>query len=279
MVKKLSTQDRGRLDQALASWRHWRPAPTALPKVVRQLGGDSNVSLVVTDGSRQWVLRLNNSVTDAGINRDNERLALLAGHKAGIAPRPSFLSDELLVTPFITGEQAALDDLPGIGALFGQIHALPVELEPIDLLQHLGDYYESVAPDSVLRDCYEQIVESYPQDVVDLKPCHNDCLLPNIVESRQGLIVLDWEYAAAADPAFDLGVFCGTYGLGEAQLESLLSAYAVQEARLAEGLLARIRYFEKYYRLIEILWWGSRGRTMRVELDVLAREFRDSPLR
>ena len=42
----------------------------------------------------------------------NERLALLAAHEAGIAPMPSYQSSELLVTPFVRGQQATLDDLP-----------------------------------------------------------------------------------------------------------------------------------------------------------------------
>lgn len=266
MVKKLSAEDRSRLERALSSWERWRPVPANLPELVRQLGGDSNLSYLVSDGAMYWVLRLNNPITDSGIDRGNERLALLAAHEAGIAPMPSFQSSELLVTPFVRGQQATLDDLPRIGALFSQIHALPVNLEPIDLRQHLHNYYEMASPDPVLRDCYRRVVQLYPEDAVHLKPCHNDCLLPNIIESEQGTTVIDWEYAAAADPAYDLAVFSGTYGLGREGLLRLLAGYGGAGGVELEGLFSRVRYFEKYYRLIEILWWGLRGREMEAEL-------------
>lgn len=268
MVKKLSAADSSRLERALATWERWREAPKKLPELHSQLGGDSNSSFVVTDGASRWVLRLNNPITDSGINRENERLALLAAFEAGLSPPPIFQSDEILVTPFLAGRPATLADLGKIGNLFSRIHALPLRLTPIDLLQHLHGYYEQASPDAVLTDCYRHIVESYLPDSVDLKPCHNDCLLPNIIASGQELRVLDWEYAAQADPAYDIAVFSTTYDLDRGQLVSLLSAYDASGESI-EDLLFRIAYFEKYYRLIEILWWRLRGRDMGVELGVL----------
>jgi thiamine kinase-like enzyme len=45
-----------------------------------------------------------------------------------------------------------------------------------------------------------------------------------MVETEHGLIVFDWEYAAAAGLAYDLSVFSSKYKLGQAQLRLLLSA-------------------------------------------------------
>jgi len=253
----------------LASWQSWQAPPKALPQLVTQLGGDSNTSFLVSDGSAQWVVRLNNPQQDAGIDRSNERIALQAAHQAGIAPALSFHSSELLVTPFVAGQQAEQGDLSDIGKLFKKIHALQIELLPIDFLQHLKTYYLQVAPSSVLEDCYQRIVEMFPRASVEFVPCHNDCLLPNIIKSGQGLVVIDWEYAAAADPAYDLAVFSSTYGLDAAQLEVLMSAYGAGDAG---DLLSRVRYFEEYYRLVEILWWGIRGRSMSESLETFAQD-------
>lgn len=270
MAKKLSAEDRSRLRQALGSWEGWRPVPKKQPEVITQLGGDSNLSFVVSDGLMRWVLRLNNPRSDLGINRDNERLALQAAHVVGISPLPNFDSNEVLVTPFITGQQARLENLLQIGALFGQIHSLVIELAPIDLKQHLKNYYEKVTPEPLLKDCYQHIVDLYPEGSVNLKPCHNDCLLPNMIESQHGFYIIDWEYAAAADPAYDLAVFSSTYKLNQAQLRSLLSAYDPDNVLDTESLVSRIEYYEKYYRLIEILWWNMRGRSPGIELEALA---------
>lgn len=270
MVEKLSAEDRGRLNQALASWESWSPAPSSLPKLVTQLGGDSNLSFVVSDGIGQWVLRLNNQFQDSGINRSNEWAALQAASKAGISPLPNFHNSEVLLTPFIVGKQATLVDLSDIGRLFSRIHSLDVELAPIDLLEHLNNYYEKAEANSLLRECHQHIVDFYPQEIVELKPCHNDCLLPNMIRSEQGLQLLDWEYAAAVDPAYDLAVFSAAYGLDEGQLGVLLAGYGQEGVLDVESLKGRISYFEKYYCLVEVLWYGLRGRDMGVELGVLA---------
>jgi thiamine kinase len=270
MVKKLSAEDRKRLKQALASWESWREGPELLPEVITQLGGDSNLSFVVGDGSGRWVLRLNNPLRDIGINRDNESLALRSAHAAGISPLPNFHTSEVLVTPLLAGQQATLENLSQIGDLFYRIHSLAIKLTPINLLQHLKNYYEKATPEPILKDCYQHILDLYPKEIIDLKPCHNDCLLPNMIESEHGLYIIDWEYAAAADPAYDLAVFSSTYELNQAQLRSLLSAYDPDSILDAESLMSRIEYYEKYYRLIEILWWDIRHRPMQTQLESLA---------
>ena len=269
MDKKLSAEDRHCLTQALTSWESWREGPEKLPEVITQFGGESNLSFVVSDGAMHWVLRLNNPQRDIGISRDNERLALEAAHEAGISPLPSFHSSELLITPLLVGAQATLENLPQIGNLFSRVHSLAVELTPLDLLQHLKNYYEKVTPEPLLRDCYQHIVALYPKDNVESRPCHNDCLLPNMIASKNGLQLIDWEYAAATDPAYDLAVFSSSYGLSRARMALLLSTYDPDGDSHIEGLIARIEYYEKYYQLIEILWWRIRGQRMKGRLEAL----------
>ena len=115
-------------------------------------------------------------------------------------------------------------------------------------------------------------MDLYPKESIELKPCHNDCLLPNMINSEKGLFLIDWEYAAATDPAYDLAVFSSTYNLDRERKNVLLSAYALDGNFQTEGLLARIEYFEKYYRLIEILWWDVRGQRMEGRLESLAQD-------
>lgn len=272
MAKKLSAEDRLRLERALSSWESWRDGPRQLPELISQLDGESNHSFVVSEGARSWVLRLNNPKQDSGINRDNERLALEAAYEAGISPLPSFYGDEALVTPLLSGPQATLENLSAVGDLFFRVHSLTVDLLPLDLLQHLKNYYERTTPEPLLNDCYQQIVDLYPKESIELKPCHNDCLLPNMINSEKGLFLIDWEYAAATDPAYDLAVFSSTYNLDRERKNVLLSAYALDGNFQTEGLLARIEYFEKYYRLIEMLWWDVRGQRMEGRLESLAQD-------
>ena len=70
--------------------------------------------------------------------------------------------------------------------------------------------------------------------------------------------------------AYDLAVFSSTYKLGQAQLRLLLSAYDSDSILDVQSLISRIEYYEKYYRLIEILWWNIRHQPMKSQLESLA---------
>jgi thiamine kinase-like enzyme len=91
-----------------------------------------------------------------------------------------------------------------------------------------------------------------------------------MIKSESGLMLIDWEYACGMDPAFDLAAVCASSKLSEAQRSQLLQGYGV--GKIDTDFLKRLRYYQYYYQLIEILWWRRRGKKNAEQLGALARE-------
>lgn len=260
-----SLQVTKRVKKIVSTWESWHSQPVAQPKLIRQLGGYTNLSFLVTDGQSRWVVRLNGDRRDAGISQSNEMSAITAAHLAGIAPGIAFQGEDFLVVEYVSGEKPNLDDIAEIGALFADVHSLNVTIQPIDLLKHLGTYHRQVAPDIDITQCFQEIMALEPVEKCSLVPCHQDLTLDNMIKTDNGIAVIDWEYAALSDPAYDLAVFSYSHELDAAQLSDLLANYN----RVKIDLRYRIRYFEKVYALIEILWWLDRGKRQEHKIDKL----------
>ena len=261
MAEKLSPELGHRLREALLTWRDWVSGPTELPVVVRRLGGASNVSFLVTDRVRYWVVRLGQPLPDPGIDLGtdpaSELSAMMAAAERGFAPRVAFSSLQTLVTEYVAGEAPTLTDLAQIGKLFRQVHQLDVAVLPLNSTQHLSSYHRQAPRDPVIDACFKAIA-NLPVPSAEPVVCHQDLLFENMIKTSQALFAVDWEYARLADPAYDLAVFTNSYNLDEAQRRLLLSAYQSEDP----GLPARIAYFEKVYALIEILWWQLKGKRL-----------------
>ncbi len=276
MAENLSQLDSQRVDAALANWRQWHPRPAQRPRVVARLGGESNLCFRVSDESTQWALRLNTKSPTLGVSRESELAAHSAAALAGLAPPVVYSSDECLVTPLIEGVGVSSSDLTALGVLLRRVHQLPVELPALDPLGYLRSNVAarltevSATGHTLIHDCAQWLETNFPSESAVLSPCHNDCLPANMIRTESGVVLIDWEYAAAMDPAYDLAVLSVGCGLDAEQMELLLGAYATES--FDDTLRERAHYYQHYYRLIEILWWLQRGVSQEESLQALAQE-------
>lgn len=279
MAEDVSQLDSQRLDAALATWTQWQPRPVQPPRVLSRLGGESNDSFLVSDGSARWVLRVNATGPILGVNRRTECAVHRAAAQAGIAPTVAFSTQDYLVTPYLCGEPVTLVDLYEIGALLSRVHALPVELPTLDPLAYLdenlqGDLSAQLDPSlsecTLVDDCVQWLKNRSPTGSITFTPSHNDCLLANMIKTERGLMLIDWEYACAMDPAFDLAAVCASNRLSGAQQSQLVKGYSSQT--MDSAFLERLAYYQYYYRLVELLWWRRRGDPKAAQLAELARE-------
>lgn len=279
MAENLSQLDSQRLDAALATWPQWQLGPVQRPRVMSRLGGESNDSFLLSDGSERWALRLNAAGTVLGVNRQNESAAHCAAAHAGIAPTVAYFTPEFLVTPFIAGAQASLSDLSEIGTLLSRVHKLPAELPALNPLGYLHENLQvdliaqAKASDherTLLNDGACWLEKNFPSEGITFTLSHNDCLLANMIKSESGLMLVDWEYACAMDPAFDLAAVCASSKLSKAQGSQLLQGYGV--GKIDTDFLKRLSYYQYYYQLIEILWWRRRGEKKAEQLGALVGE-------
>lgn len=263
MAQQLSSSQR-RLAQALcADFRRWAPDESSPPRVGDCVPtGLSNTSVLLHGSTQRYVLRIAAPTAPPGIDRHRECALHAAAADNHLAP-PQLLCDAeqgLLITAFV-GEPVSTDvDAVHQAELLRNIHRLPLPtaysstlLNSIDALAALrkelspGSASEARLAEhaAALRHATLLIEQAADDPVV----CHNDLLAANLRSCSAGYLALDWEYAAAGDPFFDLAVSASEYAdAGTA----LLSAYLRRQPSHAEE--QRFAAQRLLYAAIDACW-------------------------
>ncbi|MEE4191619.1 MAG: phosphotransferase [Halieaceae bacterium] len=241
------------LNQALAQWQQWQPAPATQPEPQRLLGaGGSNTSVLVSDGSRQWVLRIDGFDSQRmGLSRDAEWRALHNAAGVQLAPQPVYRNPSLgvLVCEYCEPQAGAADSLAGVAALLRRIHALPPVKFRLDPLQRARGYLSVIGE----RELPTALVEACEKlEPAELKLCHNDLLCANRLVFDNRMLALDWEYAAMGDPLFDLAVIIEGDSLTDDEADALHEAW--QDATPDEESRERLAHQRIVYRELAALW-------------------------
>ena len=126
-------------------------------------------------------------------------------------------------------------------------------LDIVDRCNHYWDAIETLAVEvprdlSHLRSRLERKISSWQLAAEQLRPCHNDLVLDNIIDTADGLKLIDWEYAAMGDPYFDLAVLIEYSNLSASASRALVSNYTQvpDQSRLSQNRLT--------FKYVNILW-------------------------
>jgi len=276
MASTLSQSDR--LNASLDTWPDWQAEVRSRPTVVRSLDGFTNDNFLITAGTQQWSLRLNTKRLLPGIDRPRERQVIDAVSAAGVMDAPVYQSETCLVTRYFGGRYPDLANeksLAAVGRLFRHIHRIETAvddvLEPLHYAEALVDRcaYEH---DTLAR-CLSTISDAYhPPEHVCL--CHNDLSRENLIQTPDGLVAIDWEYARLGDPAFDVAVLVEMGALNDSHVSALLAGYEDEgdlEHRLPGARLL--------YALVDVLWWlsvGEEGAAVEARVAALKQRLSDS---
>jgi thiamine kinase len=191
------------------------------PKFLRTLlGGRSNNNTLIEADGALWVLRISTpNVSQFGIDRSREEIALQKAADAGIAPRIAYRAQSkgILITEFIDGrhwapsalaENSKFDELV---SLIKRVHELDNNLPVTDYYQHAENYWTQLVsagcdiPRS-LRSMRDRVNEQQSEALELGAPstlCHRDISPSNVIEKNGRLFLIDWEYAARGSPTFD----------------------------------------------------------------------------
>lgn len=244
------------------------------PLVVSRLrGGLTNRSFLVGTAQGRFVVRLG---TDAdallAIDRRSEAAAQRLAAAAGIAPRviDADESTGLLITGYVVGR--AWDDgdfsTPGqverLGAQLAQLHALDTRpaarLASLDTLVAARGYVARITSEAPgesadLARLLGQAAALHVASGADARRAtlvHSDLHGSNIIEG-DGLWLIDWEYAALADPLQDVASVLACYPQAMPHAARLLGASGLGGVTQRE-LLAAVWMF----RLLVFLWYRAR---------------------
>lgn len=205
-------------------------------------GGITNVNLKVTDGDRQFVVRLGADIPEHGVLRWNELALSRAAESAGLSPAVYHHEPGVLVLEFVEAETFTEEmvrdptNLSRIVDLMKAAHAgladhlttpvltfwpFQVNRTYITRLRADGSSYAPQLPE-IASDLAVLEAATGP---VTLVIGHNDMLAANILDDGNQLWLIDWEYGGFNSPLFDLAGLAGNNGLSEKQERAALEQY------------------------------------------------------
>jgi thiamine kinase len=224
-------------------------------------GGPASDSWLIEITGQRLVLRIDRPLAKRLLlDRSAEFKVLQQVAQVGFGPPPVWadLTAGLLVTVFIEGECLSSDDvhdpqnLRRIARRLQSLHSVQCTGPVLDM-QRTVDYYASCIAtpeaDNLTATAGALLAELGRRDA-PLCLCHNDLGHRNIIDAGE-LIFIDWEYAALADPWFDLAGIVVQNQLPDGLAILLLQEY---HGTSAEDELLRLQTFTRLYQLIAELW-------------------------
>lgn len=257
----------------------WQPSTV---KVVALKGGITNENYRVEAGGESFVLRLQGRDTERlGIDRARESECARIAAVLGVGPQRVFTHEAqgVALSRFIKGKAVTAESARAPAALKRIVAALkrvhdgprfPGMFDPFETVRR----YHALAVAGKVGMPAEALpaLELARRLERELKPaprlgsCHNDLLASNLIDDGATIRILDWEYAAAGDPFFDLGNFAINQGLAPAGRKRLLLEYL---GAASPGDLARLEKFCVVSDLREGFWGLAQAAISRLKFDFL----------
>jgi thiamine kinase len=286
MVEDLSAASGARLIPAAALVHVPGCEAGARPVAVSLLpGGTVNRSFRVATDAGQFVLRMNAIEGELlGANHEREAQLQQAAADAGVAPPLVYADSQgrFLIAKFIDGrvwQAADLESPAGVrrlGARLRVLHDIAAPAAaPFDLAARLRDYCTRlVAARPAESALFLRLLQ---RSEATLALCtdgarkasivHNDLHHSNLIEADR-LYLIDWEYAAVADPIFDLACVLAYYPQVQPYAWELLDSAGLAEEASIATLLAASALFV----LLSFLWYRLRRLTCEAAPADLAAE-------
>lgn len=251
-------------------------ADSAMPLQVQPLtGGLASRSFLVTTSRGRYVVRLGTDYdTLLAIDRCVETRVQRLAAGAGVAPRvvDADIASGLLITEYVDGRgwtAADFADPRQIDRLGAQLAALQaIDTRSTPALARLD-------PVALARGYVRRIVAAAPEEQRHLAPlltaaerrwrdsgafarspvlAHSDLHSSNLVDGGTRLWLIDWEYAALADPLHDVACVLAYRPEAGPNLPRLLAALGLERVATPAVLDAAIWLFQ----LLVFLWYRAR---------------------
>ena len=247
------------------------------------------------DGSA-YAMRVAASNPPLGIDRAWEARLLECAALGGVAPPLEYCDPRrgILIARWIDGVRwTAMEvrqpaNISRMAHLMRRVHALamPKPARLMSPLKWIDEYSEAarssagvksrggVAPRvaASLRSTatrYLAALAALPH--VEPVVCHSDLHTLNLIDRGHSLVLLDWEYAHAADPVWDLAGWSANNDFEDGLAHDLLTNYTERPPTPGEYL--RLHHLRWLYDYVCLLWYERQGvaaRTQQLEARLMA---------
>lgn len=139
------------------------------------------------------------------------------------------------------------------------IHSIPLSTAwpKIDFKQRTDHYWNQILRQADNEDLSKTLSSFKSELDIQLKSpgyalrlCHMDPNPNNWIIDSKSLYLIDWEYAAIGNPAWDLAVFCDTCNLTDSQKDSFLEFYGSGQIKLSQ-----LHFADRQMKYISTLWY------------------------
>lgn len=237
-MARMSWNEACHLDRSLLSLDHFFSIPPGYAQTLT--GGLTNRCWkIVTTDKKSYVWRPATHITKAfSISRFQEYQILSAIEPSHLAPSAIHINDQGLLVDWIEG--SSLTDSLSFDSLLHtmiKIHDMDTQRLPLAPFNYTArvDHYWMLLSDELKAAEYAEIYNRWRTAPnladVGLSLCHFDLAGYNMVKTEQGNKVIDWEYAALADPRLDL-----TLSIDVMDEKPLESVYRYCQLRGVEGV-------------------------------------------
>lgn len=229
-------------------------------------GGLTNQSWRLDTARARYWLRLGHLDSDKlGIDRAQELLAHQAGANAGLAPAIRYAKPELgiLVLDWLT--EPNWQSLPHpvcdaklntLALRVAQLHQLTPAIGSLSIASQ-AEFYLSQLSSACFSASYLEVLQNlnrrFKQAELNLPYCevfcHHDLNAANLMGAKPW--ILDWEYAAYGDAAFELAVVADSLQLSERREQHLLAAYRAGGGQLSTP---RFQARQPWVQWLTLLW-------------------------
>ncbi|EQC00225.1 thiamine kinase [Photorhabdus temperata] len=249
--------------------RQW-PYTTASSWKIRPLSGLTNESYYATDGEyhivgrRQW-----QQGKQLGVNRQRENAILRHLSQTKIAPQVIAMAPHWLLLEWLPGhlieqnEFSQPDFLQKLAALLTTLHHQPLFGYPLQLRHQLESHWLQIDKARLtprwLR-LHKQFISSPMPLILKLSPVHMDVHCGNLLNTPQGLKLIDWEYAADTDIGFALATLFRTNHWDEPQQQDFLRCYCSQPSGYRDRTLLtrQIKRWQPWVDYMILMWFEVR---------------------
>lgn len=272
MVEALPAKQRLALTWALDQWPSWTTDSPLMsrPELIESLSsGISNHSFLVQSDTQQFAIRLGGeNIAALNLSREQEWQALSIAWQHKLAPRPIYQNTKqgVFVSEYIPQPPSSAGaNIEKIAELLLKIHQLPALAFELDIIKQATAYKELALlkqPNNKLHieniwQLFLPLAENAAALCTKKVFCHNDLLQANRLLFKDQLIGIDWEYAAMADPFFDMAAIVEGDQLSEAEVNQLFDIYTRQNP--LDKAEKRLSLNRELYRHIDLLWHLATG--------------------
>lgn len=237
-MARMSWDEATQLDRSLLSIEHFFSATPSYAQTLT--GGLTNRCWKVVNAEGvAYVWRPNTPITKAfSISRFQEYQILAAIEPSHIAPKARLINDQGLLVDWVEGQsltnELSFDSL--LKAMI-KIHSLDtsrVPVAPFNYTARVDHYWMQLNPQHQCEpylSIYQRWRSAPSLADVGHTLCHFDLAGYNMVKTESGNKVIDWEYAAIADPRLDL-----TLSIDVMEQKPLEAVYRYCQLREIEGV-------------------------------------------